>query len=172
VIALFLSTAWANQWDGHSADVKAERVIAASPDAVTDVVRDLAAWRDLVPAACATSWELQERTVGVGARGRVTYTIGSMRRTLTVAISKDEPGRVLELDHAGKKGFFTQVVPVATDTGSTVLLTTFLEPPPWPFKGTFFRNVQPAWVACHARTLDAIADRLARAAIPGPPTAH
>ena len=156
MIALLVSSAFAGKWDGYSADVRAERAVAASPAEVTDAVRDLAAWARLVPADCAT-WELQDRTAGVGARARVTYTIASMRRRLTVEISKDEPGRLVELDHAGNKGFFTQVVPVASDTGSTVTLTTFLEPPPWPFRGVFFHKVQPAWVACYERTLDAFA---------------
>ena len=153
------SAALAGKWDGHSADVRAEREIAAAPAAVTELVRDLATWSTLFPSDCATKWELQDRTAGVGARGRVTYTIASLRRTLTVAISKDEPGVLLELDHEGNKGFFTQIRPVASDGGATVSLTTFLEPPPWPFRGVFYKKVQPAWVDCHARTLDAIAAR-------------
>jgi hypothetical protein len=159
VITLFVSTALAGRWDGHSADVSAERVIAAPPQAVTDLVRDLAMLSTLIPSDCATNWELQERTAGVGARARVTYTIASLRRSLTMEISKDEAGVLLELDHEGNKGFFTQFKPAASAGGATVTLTTFLEPPPWPFRGEFYRNVQPAWIDCYGRTLDAIAAR-------------
>ena len=115
MITLFVSTALAGKWDGHSADVIAERIVlTTSPTAMTEVARDLAQLSVAIPADCATGWELQERTAGVGARARVTYTIASMRRTLTVVISKDEPGVLLELDHEGNKGFFTQIKPVSS----------------------------------------------------------
>jgi hypothetical protein len=163
VIALLVPAAFAGKWDGRSADVRAERPLAAPPEAVTELVRDLGTLSVLMPADCATRWELQERTAGVGARARVTYTIASMRRTLTVVVSKDEPGVLLELDHEGRKGFFTHIRPEA----STVSMTTFLEPPPWPFRGVFYRKVQPAWVDCHARTLEALVAR-----IPGASSTH
>ena len=160
---LLVVPAMAGKWDDRSADVVATREIAAPGEAVTATVSDLRRYAELFPADCATEWELQERTAGVGARARVRYTIGSMRRRLVMVISKDEPG-LLELDHEGNKGFFTQIRAVPSAGGSAVAWSTFLEPPPWPFRGVFYKEVQPAWVDCHARALQALAHAAATTA--------
>jgi hypothetical protein len=150
------TSALAGKWDGVSADVTVTKEIAAPGEVVTAQVSDLRSYAQLFPADCATDWELQERTAGVGARAKVRYTIGPMRRSLVVVISKDEPG-LFELDHQGNKGFFTQVRAVPSAGGSTVAWSTFLEPPPWPFRGAFYKQVQPAWTDCHTRALQALA---------------
>jgi len=148
--------ALAGKWDGETADVAVTKEMAAPAEVVTAAVSDLRRYSALFPADCASDWELQERTAGVGARARVRYTIGPLRRRLVMVVSKDEPG-LFELDHEGNKGFFTQVRAVPSAGGSTVQWSTFLEPPPWPFRGAFYQKVQPAWIDCHARALQALA---------------
>lgn len=134
----------ASPWVGANADVSAQRVVAAPPDALVaqvDTTQELAA---LFPDGCVVDWEH-----GVDARGpaRVTYQIKSFRRRLTGRVTVVEPKRV-ELDHDGARGFVTRFLFVEKPEGTEVTLTTFLNPPGWPLRKYYFEVVRPDWLHC------------------------
>jgi hypothetical protein len=161
IAGIVVAAAWAGKWDGAPSDVEARQVIAAPTQEIHELLRDHRAWRELVPTDCATDWALTAQTAGPGARARVRWTIGPMRRLLTAVYTRDQPGLLIELEHEGKKGWFTQVRYAEAPAGSTeVRLSTPLVPPPWPVRGVFFSKVRPAWEDCYARTLSAVAARL------------
>jgi hypothetical protein len=139
-------------------DVVLTRSIEAPAERIHPLVSDLRSLEGLFPADCATGWEHGARSRGVGARARVTYTIGPLKRTLPVVVIKDQP-IVVELDHEGNKGFVTQWQLAGADGTTQVTLGTYLMPPPWPFKGVYYNKVMPAWEDCYQRTLDALEAR-------------
>lgn len=153
-LLLLTVAAHAGRWDDATSDIVVERVIPASPDRVHAPLLNLQVLEQVFPADCVTDWVHGTPTSGVGAMTRVTYRMGSMKRRLTATISKSEPGRLLELDHDGRKGFVTQFRLEAVPEGSKVTLGTWIEAPPRPFKGIFFKNVRPAWEACYTAALD------------------
>lgn len=106
----------------------------------------------LFPADCMVDWEH-----GAAATGpvRITYKIFSFRRRLTARWSTVQPERVFELDHEGSKGFVTRFVlqdGEAPDT-TDVTLTTYLNPPGWPFRKYYAETVHPAWTTCYEQAL-------------------
>lgn len=160
MLTLLLTTALAlaGKWDGAETDVIVERVIPAPAEALYTPLTDLQALARVFPTDCVNDWTHGTRTAGVGALTRVTYRMGPMRRRLTATLTKAEPGRYVELDHMGRKGFVTQVRLEELAAGGTkVTLGTWIEAPPWPFKGVYFKKVRPAWLACYERTLDNLA---------------
>jgi hypothetical protein len=153
-----VAAAWAGKWTDTPSDVIVMRDIDAPTERIHPLVSDLRSLEGLLPADCATDWQHGARSRGVGARARLKYTIGPMRRTLSAVISKDQPA-VVEIDHEGNKGFVTQWQLAELDGGTRVTLGTYLMPPPWPFKGVYFKKVMPAWEDCYERTLDALEAR-------------
>jgi hypothetical protein len=153
---MLLGVGWAGKWDGVVADVELKQVVPLPREEIQRTLGDWASWQRLLP--CATEWELQERTTGVGARARALYLIGPMRQRLVGVIRKDEPGLVLELETEGKRGWITQVTFADAPEGSTeVRLLTPLLPPKWPLKGVFYKEVRPAWQRCYADLLTSLA---------------
>lgn len=149
--------AFAGKWDGTPSDVQVTRVLPAGPEAVHGAIADLQRFSELLPADCATDWSFTSSTAGKGARAQVTYTMGPLKRKTLAVVVDDQPGRIWRIEHEGdKKGFFTQAVFEGAGDGTQVTLTSYLNPPPWPFKGPYFTKVQPAWTACYERTLDAL----------------
>jgi hypothetical protein len=150
----------ANPWDNHDASIRVEKLVNASPMEIYETVVDLRKLSEIFPATCVQDWALSGQTAGVGARGRVTYRFEKLKRRLTVTISKAEPGRYVELDHLGSKGFISRWL--MQENGATTMLSleTFMNPPPWPFKGYYYQAIQPKWRACYELTLDNLNERL------------
>jgi len=149
--------ALAGKWDDTVSDVEVKRVVASTPAELHAAVADLRRFSELLPGDCAADWEFTSSTAGRGARAQVTYTIGPMKRKALAAVVDDQPGRIWRIEHEGdKKGFFTQFVFQEGQGGTEVTLVSFLNAPPWPFKGPFFKKVHPAWEGCYTRTLDAL----------------
>jgi uncharacterized protein YndB with AHSA1/START domain len=162
---LVIGSAFAGKWEGVNGDVVAERDIAAPAAAVYAAVSDLRAFGEVFPDSCADEWVVGAPSAGLGARATVRYDVSMVHRRLPAEITRAEPDRVVDVDHAGKKGFTTRFELAPTETGGTHLrMTTFLSPPPWPFRPAYFRKVQPAWRACQAQALDGVAARVAAAA--------
>jgi len=150
----------ANPWDNHDASIRVEKLVSASPMEIFEAVDDLKELSEVFPATCLQDWALSGQTAGVGARGRVTYRFEKLKRRLTVTISKAETGRYVELDHLGPKGFITRWLMVEEEEGTKLSLETFMNPPPWPFKGYYFKVIQPKWHACYELTLDNLIEGL------------
>ncbi|MCB9691430.1 MAG: SRPBCC family protein [Alphaproteobacteria bacterium] len=101
-------------------------------------------------ADCTVDWEH-----GVTPKGpaRVTYRIMSFRRRLTATVSERDPDHVIELDHAGAKGFVTRFTLTPEGEGTSVAITTYLNPPGWPFRKYYYDTVMPAWRSCYEAAL-------------------
>ncbi len=154
-----LAVAAAGKWDGEEADVLLRQVVPLSREEIQRTLGDWRGWERLMP--CASEWELQERTTGVGARARALYTFGPMRQRLVGVIREDVPGVVVKLETEGKRGWFTQVTfadPPSSGADAPAAMTevtlhTPLNAPKWPFTGVFFTKVRPAWQKCYADLL-------------------
>ncbi len=151
----------AGKYDGQPSDIEVFEVIQATPDAVHAAVSDWETLQAIFPADCASEWELQERTTGVGARSRAKYRFGPLRRQLVGVVLRDDPGLVFEVELEGDKGWFLQVTYEAANAGTKVHFTTPLEAPQkWPVVGAFYNKVKPAWESCYLRSLQALAARV------------
>ena len=150
-----------NRFVGVPTDVEATRTVAASPAAVHAAVADLQVLSELLPDDCSESWTFTSTTAGRGARAMVTYTYGPLRRKLPVVIIEDQPGVLFRLDHEHeKKGFFVQFTYPQVDGGTQIVMSTPLNPPPWPLRPPFYNKVLPAWRACYAGALEALAAKV------------
>lgn len=156
VILLWTALAWAGKYDGVPSDVVVERVVPKAMAELFPRFTDLAELERIVPADCATDWERGVVTSGQGATARLTYTIGPLRRRLTMHVGDVRPDYFVELTHDGKRGFSTTLSSKAVDGGTAVELKTWLNPPPWPFKPLFFAKVKPAWERCWTAALEAL----------------
>ena len=47
-------------------------------------------------------------------------------------------------------------------------MTSFIDPPPWPFAKSYFTRVRPAWTQCYIDALDEL-DAMMQAQAPPPP---
>lgn len=150
----------ANKWEGQNADVEAVREIAAPPEAIYPLLLDLETIADITPPVCASKWHFGEVTSGVGASAQVVYHAASMHRKLTATIAKVSENRQVSVDHPGNKGFVTTWTLTATEAGTSVDLHTYLNQPPFPFRGYYFRRVQPSWERCHESTLENLGTRV------------
>jgi hypothetical protein len=149
--------ALAGKWDGAESDVVVERELTVDVQQTFDLLTDVEALQQLFPEDCVADWALGEPTTGIGANARVTYRMAGMKRRLTLTVSKAEAFYVVELDHPENKGFITQWALSEPGPGRAVVqLGTYLNAPPWPFKGYYYNKVQPAWTDCYTRTLDAL----------------
>ena len=163
---LILWTGWAlaaSPYADRNADVAVEGAVGAELAAVQAALEDLEVFREILP--CASDWAPGTSTAGVGASMQLTYDVGSMHRRLTAVVSRSEPGRFVDYDHPGNKGFVTRWMLTEQEAGGTAIeLTTFLNPPPWPFRKMYFERIQPMWTECYSEALSALDDRLPAAA--------
>ncbi len=136
-------------WAGKSADVAVERTIDASPESLAARLDSTVEIARLMPEECVHSWEHTDPT----GPARVTYQIKAFKRRLTAKLEIKDPGRVIELDHLGKKGFVTRFLLTETPKGTRVTLTSFLNPPTWPFRKYYYEAVRPDWVVCYEKVL-------------------
>ena len=159
---LVLSTAFAAGDPDAEGDVVASIQIAAAPDVVHAYLMDLSNHADLAEKDCTRKWQLGERTDGVGAGARLTYVAPPVwRRSLTMTIIESEPRRIT-IDHPGNRGFVTTFDfedPEAADTNVT--MHTWINPPPKPLQGVYFKWVQPHWRDCQERFLASVAAAVA-----------
>ena len=140
-------------WREMDADVRAEAVVAASPDEVTALLADLRRASALFPTECLTRWAFGVPSSGEGAMARVSYVPHWMNRRLTLTITEVDPGARVVWSHAGDLGFTTTFTVEAADGGARVRIATPLNGPPWPFGKMYQTQVKPAWDACYHTAL-------------------
>ena len=83
----------------------------------------------------------------------------NLKGQLTRAEARQDGVYFVELDHQGPKGFVTRFKLSPQGDGTGVEMTTYINQPPWPFRGVYFKKILPAWQQCHAdtiKTLDAL----------------
>jgi hypothetical protein len=158
---LTVAAAVAGKWDSADPDVKASATIAAPAEKIFEIISDLEKLKLVTPPDCVGKWEMGIRTQGAGASAIVRYDIAAMHRRLVMTVARAEPNRLVDLDHAGPRGFVTRytIEPVggSESNGSSIVnVLTPLNPPPWPFQSYFFTVVKPEWEGCQARTLGEI----------------
>ena len=139
------------------ADVKVSAVIPAPRERVAEWLTDLQHLRAVIPTTCIEEWEMGSATQGLGASAAVVYNIHAMHRRLTMAISRVDPGTLIDFDHAGAKGFVNRWTFEDAEGGTKVTVLTPLNPPPWPFQGVYFRYIKPDWEECYRRAIDGVA---------------
>lgn len=154
MLPLFVALASAGKWSGVNADVVAETVVHAELQAVRGQFLDLGTL-ELYPDECTSGLVIGEPRSGYGAPFRIRYHAGVWTRFVEGKIDEVGP-RHVDLDHTGKFGFVTRYELSTVEGGTRVVMTTFLDPPVWPFKGPFYTKVRPAWTACHAGLLAAV----------------
>jgi len=141
--------------DEPTSDVIAERTVQASPDAVYAVLADTERMSELAPERCMRKWEVSPD----GETFEVVYLVELWRRKLQARVVPAEPGRRLEWDHLGKKGFVSRfTVQASEQEGATDLrLVTYIRPPGWPLNRYYHRKIRPGWAECYDTFLQAIA---------------
>lgn len=164
-----LGSALAASFDGKDPDVRAEAVVAATPEQVYAVLTDLKQLRAATPTTCVGSWEMGTKTVGPGATATVRYDIAAMHRPLVMTLTNAEPSWKVEFEHAGQTGFITQWTLTLEGAGTKVAMKTLIEAPPWPFKRYYFETVRPDWEWCQAETIKGIAKLAALVPVATPP---
>ncbi len=167
MLLLVSSLALAGTWDDVSTDIHAKARVTAAPESVTALVSDLARMKALVPPDCVGRWDLGMRTAGEGATSEVRYDIGLMHRTLPLVVSKVVPGKYVDWDHPGKKGFVTRWALAPDGDGTMLDMTSYFAGPGWPLRRYYHGVMKTEWEGCQARTLEAIAATLGSAPTPG-----
>lgn len=156
---LFAAALAASPYADMNGDVTASAVIPSSREAVHTALQDLTTFKAILP--CASDWTFGSKKKGEGASVELTYDVASMHRRLTAVISKSDAPRIVEFDHAGGKGFITRWKMTREHNGDTrVDLTTYLNPPGWPYRKVYFKRIQPAWEACYAEALEALPEHV------------
>lgn len=162
VLALWIGGAWAGKWEGENPDIRAERVIAATPAQLSVVLTDLEQVRRLWSAACVGVWEEVPGAAkaGKGAQIEARYDMAAMHRTLVMTVSAIAVNYI-DHDHPGKKGFTTRYVFTDLSAGGApstrVEMKTPIYAPKWPLTSYYYRAVKPEWEACQAEVLEALA---------------
>ncbi len=160
MILWITALALAGKWDGMEADIVAEVAVNAAMPVIREQFEDLHTL-DLYSDACASERMIGEPSAHVGAPFRVRYDAGPWSRLAEGTIS--EVGhQYVDWEHTGRYGFTTryQFTEDPETSETVVTMTTFLDTPPWPFRGIFFKRVRPGWAACHHELLTAVADKL------------
>lgn len=136
-------------------DVVAEATLQIDPTMVTERLSDLAWWSEHAPDSCYGAWSLGASVRGPEARARVTVRPSWMRRRLTVVVREVRPGALVDLEFLGPKGFTTRVK-LEPEEQDHVVMTTFMNPAPWPLREIYHQKVKPAWMACQQGVLHAV----------------
>ena len=164
MIAVLALAAFAGKWDGQDPNIEARLVVDSTVEDLLAATSDTHVL-ELLPDRCVSELTLGEPTSGYGAPFRVRYHAGSWTRLVEARVA--EVGhRHVDLEHVGRFGFTTRFGLVPVDDGIEVTMTTFLDPPPWPFKRAFYTKVRPAWASCHADLLTALAGSVPAPAAP------
>jgi hypothetical protein len=143
-----------NRWEGVPGDVEVTASSALTPEQVTEAFADVDRVRRTFPDTCAFDWTKDEF-----GEPQAIWTPSWVRRRLSVKVDEVKPGRRVSWDWHGKrdtKGFWLVVDVTPRDGGSTVKVSTPLDPPGWPVRGVFYRKIRPVWAACYATALQAL----------------
>lgn len=143
--------------DDSESDVTATAILDRPRTEVAAHLRSTADLASLLPEACVSDWEHGVTPMGPA---RMTYRILSFKRRLTAKIVERDPDHVIELDHEGTKGFVTRFeLKVVEPARTEVTITTYLNPPGWPFRRYYADKVKPLWTACYEDALTALETR-------------
>lgn len=143
-----------------NSDVTATRLLPYAPAVVYQHLLDLRNHEKLWGEDCTKKWVHGDVSVGAGASAQLVYTPSLMHRKLTATMARAEPDRLIDLDHAGNKGFVMRWRLEAEGAGTRVDVHTYIQAPPKPFQRLYFDKVRPAWQLCHQQALATLERRL------------
>lgn len=146
----------------ETSDVKASRTLPFSQALVFNHLLDLRNHEALWSADCVIKWVHGNANIGQGANAEVVYVPGLMRRKLAMTLSRAKGSRLIDIEHAGNKGFTTRWTVEPQGAGARVDIHTYINPPPKPFDRVYFTNVRPKWQVCHDQALATLEQRLAQ----------
>jgi hypothetical protein len=144
-----------DRWQGLEGDLHATADVAVSTTDVTAIFADVPRAAKLFDASCADHWRFAFPGTPA-APPEVVWSPSWVHRKLKVVVDAQRPGQRVTWDLEGRKGnqgFYLVVDVVPREGGSTVTLSTPLDPPGWPLRRLFFRTIRPAWAACYAAVL-------------------
>ena len=162
-LALFAPSAAAAPAQGASpnSDVTATRLIPLPAEALYNHLLDLRNHERIWSDECTKKWVHGDVSVGQGASAQLLYVPSVMRRKLTATLSRADEGRLIDIDHAGNKGFVMRWRLTPEGDGATrVDVHTYIQAPPKPFQRLYFDKVRPAWQLCHQQALATLERRL------------
>ena len=151
-------------WADLDADIRAEQVVPAPPEEVYAHLIDLRTLERIFPERCLSEVRVTEPPKGLGATVELTYHAAAMNRrllgTLVEAIEPTGPGAGrIDIDHASARGFVTRfLLHPEGEEATRVEMTSYLNPPPWPFRRMFYTRVRPAWTQCYHDALEGLAE--------------
>ena len=148
------------QGSSPNSDVTATRLLPFDATVVYQHLLDLRNHEKLWSEDCAKKWSHGDVSVGPGASAQLVYTPSLMNRKLTATLARAEPERLIDLDHAGNKGFVTRWSLAEEGDGTRVDVHTYIHAPPKPFTRFYFEKVRPAWQLCHQQALATLERRL------------
>jgi len=139
-------------------DVHAEIPFNGDAGEVVRLLSDVPRLREILPEDCARKWV--GSGTGVGSSFEVTYTMGWWKRRLEATITRADARQGVEWDHHGNRGFVTRWTVTGNENGSVLGVTTWIHPPPWPFKRTYYKRIKPRWELCYRQALDYVVDQV------------
>lgn len=147
-------------------DIITTAVVPATPAAMIDVLTDLPTFGTLLPADCVGLYKVGITPKGLGASATIRYDMAAMHRKLEMHVSRIERDTLwlVDMDHAGNRGFISRWLMTPGTEGTSVTLKTALNAPPWPFAAYFFDTIQPEWQDCQAQIVAAVGAKAAQAA--------
>lgn len=154
------ASAQPSQGPSQNSDVKASRLLPFSQEVIFNHLLDLRNQEKLWSEDCAKKWVHGAVSVGQGASAQLVYTPGPMNRKLTATLSRAKGSRLIDLDHAGNKGFTMRWRIEPEGDKARVEVITYINPPPKPFEGIYFNKVRPKWQECHDQALETLERRL------------
>jgi hypothetical protein len=159
---LFLfGLALGNPYEGQPTDVVADAALRSSTQRVFLYLSDVRRYGHLYPSDCGKKFATSADPNGEGAATRFVHKTGPLSRRIVAVISRVEEHRLVEIDHGGARGFITRFTIEEVGEGSAVTMTSYQNMPPWPVRGVYFNQVQPAWQGCQQRMLANLQQKLA-----------
>ena len=142
----------------ESSDIEATRAFSGDAAAVMQVLSDVERLPALFPPTCTRKWD--GKGAGIGSRFEVTYTMGWWKRRLEATVTRVDSHQGVEWEHHGRKGFITRWTVEPSEEGGLIRVKTWMQPPPWPFKRTYYRRIKPKWELCYRQALDVLVQQV------------
>jgi len=148
---LVMSLAFADE----PSNIEAIRPFDGDMSVVVEVLSDPEKMAELLPERCGRVVSANEGR-GKGASFRIVYTMALWKRRLDADVTRATVEQGIEWDHQGNRGFITRWRQAEVDGMPSLVVTTWMNPPPWPFKRYYFKTIKPRWELCYRQMLDGL----------------
>lgn len=151
IAALFLV---ALAFGEEPSNIEASRMFEGDIARVVQVLSDPEQIAQRLPARCGRVLSTDGR--GKDASFRIVYTMAWWKRRLDADVTRANTDEGVEWDHRGNRGFITRWRIVDEGDQQRLVVTTWMNPPPWPFKKYYFKTIKPRWELCYREMLDGL----------------